>query len=285
MLSIQKLLTKYNHSPRKEKAKYIAIHDVGTSSTAKDNATFFNTGDRGSSADFFVDSNNIFQIVDYHRNYSWAVGDGGGKYGINNGNSISIEMCLESNLQPSKKTVQNTLDLTKYLMEELNIPVSNVIRHYDASRKVCPYSFSANNWSKWNEFKNKLASSNDKPIQPRLLKLASPLMYGEDVKEVQQDLITLGLDISIDGYYGGDTINAVKDFQELHTWLKIDGIVGEETRQAIKNSVANKEKSNKNNINNKLYRVQVGAFNNDSNAENLLKELKSKGFKGYIKEE
>lgn len=35
----------------------------------------------------------------------------------------------------------------------------------------------------------------------------------------------------------------------------------------------------------KLYRVQVGAYQEKSNAEALLKQLKNKGFNGYIKEE
>ncbi|BDR82569.1 N-acetylmuramoyl-L-alanine amidase [Clostridium tetani] len=35
----------------------------------------------------------------------------------------------------------------------------------------------------------------------------------------------------------------------------------------------------------KLYKIQVGAFRNKGNAENLLKELKSKGYEGFIKEE
>lgn len=295
MLPIQKQLTKYNHSPRKENPKYIAIHDVGTVSTAKDNASYFNTGDRQSSADFFVDSNSIFQIIDYHKDYSWAVGDGGGKYGITNGNSVSIEMCLESNRQPSEKTIQNTLDLTRYLMKELNIPISNVIRHFDASKKPCPYSFSNNNWAKWTEFKNRLGntsvtSPNSTPApstQSRVLKLTNPLMYGEDVKKLQQDLVTLGLKLIVDGYYGQECINAVKQFQKLHTWLAVDGIVGESTRKAIKDSVAskNKAKSEEKVANDKLHKVQIGAFKDKSNANKLLKELESKGFKGYIKEE
>lgn len=37
------------------------------------------------------------------------------------------------------------------------------------------------------------------------------------------------------------------------------------------------------NNNKSLYRVQVGAFENINNAQNLLKELEKKGFKGYIK--
>lgn len=38
-------------------------------------------------------------------------------------------------------------------------------------------------------------------------------------------------------------------------------------------------------INNKTYKVQLGAFKKKSNAESLLKELQSKGYQAYIKEE
>lgn len=38
-------------------------------------------------------------------------------------------------------------------------------------------------------------------------------------------------------------------------------------------------------MNNKLYRVQVGAFANRANAEKLLNELKSKGYSAFIKTE
>lgn len=38
-------------------------------------------------------------------------------------------------------------------------------------------------------------------------------------------------------------------------------------------------------MNNKLYKVQVGAFANRSNAEKLLNELKAKGYSPFIKEE
>ena len=38
-------------------------------------------------------------------------------------------------------------------------------------------------------------------------------------------------------------------------------------------------------MNSKLYRVQVGAFENRSNAEKLLNELKSKGYSAFIKSE
>lgn len=43
--------------------------------------------------------------------------------------------------------------------------------------------------------------------------------------------------------------------------------------------------ANTNTENNKIYRVQLGAFTNRSNAEALLKELQGKGYQSYIKEE
>jgi N-acetylmuramoyl-L-alanine amidase len=156
MLAIQKLFINYNYSVRNEPIKYIVLHDVGAVSSAKNNRDYFNGGNRGSSADFFIDSNNIIQLLDYIKNNSWAVGDGKGQYGITNKNSISIEMCLEANLRPSSATVTNTIDLVQKLMLELNIPIENVLRHYDASRKLCPMSMSDNNWTLWYEFKKQL---------------------------------------------------------------------------------------------------------------------------------
>jgi len=156
MLTIQRLLINYNFSVRNGAIKYICIHDIGASSTAKNNRDYFNGGDRGASADFFVDSTNIIQCIDYVKNYGWAIGDGHGAYGITNNNSISIEMCLEANLRPSSATVTNTINLTQQLMHDLNIPLERVVRHYDASRKSCPHSFSDNNWALWNDFKKQL---------------------------------------------------------------------------------------------------------------------------------
>lgn len=162
MIPITKMITNYNKSSKNNrKIKAIVIHDVGAESSAKNNALYFNGGNRNSSADFFVDSINIYQIIEYKNNYSWAVGDGKGKYGYNNSDTVSIEMCLEKNLQPSETTIRNTLDLVKYLMNDLGLGVDNVIRHYDCSRKQCPKSFSANNWAKWNEFKNRLKGDNE----------------------------------------------------------------------------------------------------------------------------
>ena len=48
------------------------------------------------------------------------------------------------------------MELTKYLMKELNIDIDHVVRHYDASRKNCPASMNKNGWALWNTFKASL---------------------------------------------------------------------------------------------------------------------------------
>ena len=64
-------------------------------------------------------------------------------------------MCCNSSGIISDKTETNALELVKYLMSKYNISISNIVRHYDASRKICP-NWSADNWSRWTTFKNKL---------------------------------------------------------------------------------------------------------------------------------
>lgn len=156
MNNIIKMISPYNYSSRAgNPIKYIVLHYTGNKGdTAKNNATYFNGGDRNASAHYFVDDNEIIQVVE-DNNAAWAVGDGNGAYGITNKNSISIEMCCNSNGIVSEKTELRALELTKSLQLKYNISNSNVVRHYDASRKTCP-NWSQNNWSRWVNFKNKL---------------------------------------------------------------------------------------------------------------------------------
>ena len=141
---------------------------------------------RDASADFVVDNKTIVQINPEPKNYyCWAVGDGKGRYGVTNLNSIHIEMCsqLKAGTPASvpnhdgwsftDAVVDNTVNLTKFLIRKYNIPLENVIRHYDASKKLCPgvigwntgYVYSSktgkiisphNTEEKWQEFKSRL---------------------------------------------------------------------------------------------------------------------------------
>ena len=153
----------YNISNRQAAIKYIVIHDTqNTSKGANADAHFkyFNGGNRNSSADFFVDDKKIIQINDYTKYATWQVGDGKGKYGITNHNAIGVEICINSD-GDYEKAFLKAVELTKYLMKELNIPAERVIRHYDASRKNCPASMRNNNWAKWKEFKQLITESGE----------------------------------------------------------------------------------------------------------------------------
>ena len=153
----------YNISKRTSAIKYIVIHDTGNKSSganADAHFKYFNGGNRNSSADFFVDDTKILQINDYHKYYTYQCGDGKGKYGITNQNSIGIEICVNSD-GDYNKAYDNAVELTKKLMEELNIRIENVVRHYDASRKNCPASMSGDSWRLWSNFKNLLLEGED----------------------------------------------------------------------------------------------------------------------------
>lgn len=148
----------YNISKRNTAIKYIVIHDTQNKKKGADamaHFNYFNGGNRGSSADIFVDDKSVIQINDYTKYYTWAVGDGKGKYGITNANSVSIEICLNEDGNYNTAFLK-AVEVTKHLMAELNIPADRVVRHYDASRKNCPASMSFNNWAYWQDFKNRL---------------------------------------------------------------------------------------------------------------------------------
>lgn len=138
--------------------QYIVIHDTGNVTDSDEgNANYFCTGSRGASAHYFVDSDSITQVVK-DDDCSWHCGDGYGKYGITNRNSIGIELCRVNN-KVEYQTKVNAIELIKLLMSKYNIPIDRVVRHYDASRKCCPSSMSANNWAEWYEFKNMISGN------------------------------------------------------------------------------------------------------------------------------
>lgn len=213
MLPIQKMISKYNNSSRNgQTIKYLVFHYTGNKGdTAENNAKYFNKGNQGASAHYFVSDNQIYQVVEDDR-AAWSVGDGDGKYGITNSNSINVEMCCWSNGTVSEKTENNALELGKYLIKKHGISIENVVRHYDASRKVCP-NWSDNNWSRWIDFKNKLVdkSQESKPVNEEESKLlkeckGNVLNYGEKgtyVYLAQSAMKSLGLyNGPIDGSYG-----------------------------------------------------------------------------------
>ena len=178
------------------------MHFTGNKTdTALNNANYFGGGNRNASAHYFVDNDNIVQVVE-DNNASWHCGDGNGKHGITNQNSIGIEMC-GTNGQISTSTESNAIDLVKFLMAKYSIPVDRVVRHYDASRKNCPSPWSSNNWSKWNDFKKKLADDKpNKPISKELYRIRKSWKDVDSQKGAYSDLNNAKAECDkLKGYY------------------------------------------------------------------------------------
>lgn len=135
--------------------EYIVMHSTGNYTDSDEaNAKYFCSGYRGASAHYFIDDDSITQVVEDF-NGAYHCGDGGGKYGITNKNSLGIEMCQVQG-QITDITMSNAIDLVKMKMAEYCIHIEKVVRHYDASRKPCPEPWKPNDWAKWYEFKERL---------------------------------------------------------------------------------------------------------------------------------
>ncbi len=156
--------------------KYLVIHDTGNPNKgagALNHRNYVENNTRGASAHYFVDDKVIVQYVGDSL-AAGSVGDGKGRYGITNSNSLSIEMCINSDANYAK-TYKNTVELTKNIMKKFNIPIDRVVRHYDASRKNCPGHMRQNNWSKWWKFKKDI----QKPIEWQI-DLSKDSEFGEN---------------------------------------------------------------------------------------------------------
>jgi N-acetylmuramoyl-L-alanine amidase len=68
----------------------------------------------------------------------------------------------------------------------------------------------------------------------RLLYLAAPMLRGDDVAEVQQDLGALGFDAGrVDGIFGPRTMDALEQFQR-NVAITVDGVCGPDTIAALR---------------------------------------------------
>ncbi|MDY4561408.1 MAG: glucosaminidase domain-containing protein [Peptostreptococcus porci] len=138
----------------KSDIKFIVIHWTSNKSetaTAMNHQRYLQNATRPGSAHYFVDDEGIIQAIGDSIE-AWAVGDNQGHgtalNGCTNYNSISVEMCVNNGY--SSKMIFNTIELVKELLRIY--PNAKVCRHWDVSRKECPYGYHGQNNSKWNNF-------------------------------------------------------------------------------------------------------------------------------------
>lgn len=212
------------------KPKFIVIHYVGAAGQAEANADYFYNVNRNASAHYFIDKKETWQ-VGYDDMGMWHVGDGNkSRIGWANGyvyngkatnyNSIGIEMC--QNPQPGKPiedwpidpiVVEQTLLLTKFLMDKYDIPIDNVVRHYDVSGKMCPAPWRHNDWALWKKFKSDLANLGKVSTQPTIEKAKDnvyTVKHGDNLWAI--------------GQAHGITVKQLKDWNSLESNMIYTGM-------------------------------------------------------------
>ena len=156
---------------------------------------------------------------------------------ISGGNSYSRILKVTSPLMYGEdiRVVQNKLNSLGYVAGTADGYYGNMTRDaiinfqskkgLDADGEVGPNT--------WSALFN--TSTSGESGYSRILKLTSPLMYGEDIRAVQNRLNSLGYNAgTADGYYGNDTRNAVINFQTARG-IDIDGEVGPTTWNTLFN--------------------------------------------------
>lgn len=155
--------------------KYLVVHyTANDGDTDESNARYFKTKNRGASAHYFADDDSVtISVPDLYTAYSvggsrysnYKTTGGASFYGkCTNANSISIELCdtkKNGKYDVTEKTLANAAELIKMLMAKYNIPLSNVIRHFDVTGKSCPAYFAGKNNLAWINFKARLTVGNN----------------------------------------------------------------------------------------------------------------------------
>lgn len=153
------ITTKNFDSGSINRIKYIVVHYTGNNrDTALANTNYFKVY-RGASAHYFVDENSVYQSIE-DKNIAWHCGAKKYKHSTcRNSNSLGVELCSrkdsKGNYYFMDKTVDNAVELIKMLMDKYNVPIANVIRHYDVTGKNCPEPF-VRDVKAWNNFKDRL---------------------------------------------------------------------------------------------------------------------------------
>lgn len=138
--------------------RWITIHDTGNTASGANAQAHANLQSRGNvrnaSWHYQVDNKEAIQsFLDTTR--CWAAGDG---LGNGNMNSIQIEICINRDGN-YRKSVENTIELTKHLMKKYNIPASRVVRHRDWDGKYCPRQLmNGKDGLTWSWFKSQLVA-------------------------------------------------------------------------------------------------------------------------------
>lgn len=290
----------YGSSRSTSSIKYIVWHyTANDGDTDEANGKYFNSPNRNASAHYFVDDDSITQSVP--DNYvAWSVGGnryenykttGGAKlYSIaKNANTLNIELCdtqKNGKYNVSDKTLANAIALTKDLMKKYNIPIENVIRHFDVTGKSCPAYYVDE--VLWNEVKNKIQKTlSSTPISQNLYRVRKSWADASSQTGAYSSLENAKKNCKV-GYsvfdsngnvvYSNNPTPTTKMYHRVQTGAyknKSGAIALQNKLKASGFDAIVKEVGG-------LHKVQIGAYSDVKNAEAMLKKVKAKGYSAFI---
>jgi len=228
----------HNVQKRVLPVKYIVVHYVGAGTSAagnaRNNCIYFGGGYRGASAHYFIDDGGVWEYADPGEFITWHCGDGHGMYGITNANSIGIEVCQDGDRPFTATEITYLKQLVTSLMKRYNVPADHVVRHYDASRKECPYYY-VKRPAEWEALRKTITGASTAKKEKK------PLTKTERIKKGQRGLNKLvGAKLAIDGSRGPQTkkvaIMAVQVGMnhDYNAGLDVDGLYGPASKGAVK---------------------------------------------------
>lgn len=242
-MKIIKMISKKNCYIGQNKPAYIVIHETDNWSKgadAKAHATAMKNGNLAGTVHYYVDSKSVYQTLD-HSDGAWAVGDGKGKYGITNRNSINIEICVNPETD-YYVAVDKAEQLAAQLLKQYGWGTDHLKRHYDASRKNCPRRIQAEGL--WPEFVQKTTTYMKGQTTVNNTNTTKNTVTLTNKIEVQFPVIQKGskgtavsmlqamLGVSVDGDFGNDTEASLKAFQK-NVKITTDGICGTDSWKKV----------------------------------------------------
>ena len=233
-MEIKKLIAKNHCYIGQNKPAYVVVHETDNwvkGAGAATHAKALYNGNLAGSVHFYVDDHEVYQTLDISDG-AYAVGDGGGKYGITNRNSINLEICVNPD-SDYYTAVKNAKWLCAKLLKERGFGIDRLKRHYDASRKNCPRRIIEEGlWNKFVEDVKKLM--NGEEIKDTGSANAGTILKkgnkGDKVKEWQHTLNVFLSGVKEDGDFGETTKQQTIRVQE-RIGADPDGIVGSQTRE------------------------------------------------------
>lgn len=120
----------------------VVVHYSGTGAGAHNNLLYFSRSDAGASAHYFIDKDGTLRQSVSEHDIAWHAGN----WPVNK-RSVGIEV-ISAGEDFTGSQIDTLASLVQDLMQRYGIAPRNVIRHYDASGKLCPAPYiDAGKWS------------------------------------------------------------------------------------------------------------------------------------------